>query len=139
MQIRGGGEKSVEWLLQIVPDTKHVFIPIRYDTKAAGQGLIDFRDAASKTGVRVTVVEVASKNELRKALATLPDDVDAIFLLPSMLVSSAAAEIAQIAMKINIPVGATICKADDGALFSFSPKQERMGRQASKSPGPTGA
>lgn len=132
VQIRGSAEKSLEWLLQIAPGTKHVFIPLGHDTKAAGQSLLDFEEAARKVDVKVTVKEVKNKIELRSALANLPADVDAMFLLHSMLISSSAAEIAQIAVEKKIPLGGAISKAKEGALFSFAPELNTIGNQASR-------
>jgi putative ABC transport system substrate-binding protein len=132
IKIRGNVEKSLEWLLKIAPDTRHVLIPIRYDTKAANLSVADFRSAATKAGIKLTVIEVKDKTEEQKTLAALPPDIDAMFLLHSMLISSSIEEIAQAAIKMKIPLGGAIGKAEEGALFSFSPDLGLMGKQASR-------
>ena len=45
IQIRGSVPKALEWMLNVSPGIKNIFVPIKFDTKAARQSLEDLRAA----------------------------------------------------------------------------------------------
>ncbi len=132
VQIRGSVPKAVEWLLAVAPNTRHIYMPIRLDTKAAPQSLQDLRTAAQAVGIRLTVVEAKNKAELEQALLTIPPDTDAIFMLHSMLISTHARLIADMANARKIITAGAIGKSREGSVISFSPELPKIGRQASR-------
>ncbi len=132
VQIRGSVAKTIEWLLTVSPNTKHIYVPIRFDTKAAPQSLEDLRDTAKSLDIRLTIAEVNNEAELNKALLAMPADADAVFLLHSMLISTHAQKIVDMANSRKIPTAAAIGKSRDGAMISFSPDLFKVGKQASR-------
>lgn len=132
IQLRGGILKALEWLLTIAPETKNIYVPIRYDTEAAKMSLADLKTAAAAAGVKITVVELQSKKELTEDLQALPDDIDAIFLLNSILISTHTGVITQAAIQKRLPTAATIGKCEEGVLLSYSTRHAESGRQASR-------
>jgi ABC-type uncharacterized transport system substrate-binding protein len=133
IQIRGSVPKALEWLLTLAPEIKHIFVPIKFDTKAAKQSLAELRDTAEYFGIRLTVKELDTQEELDEALASIPEDVDAIFLLNSILISANAKKIADEAIKRKLPSGAaSSSRIDNGVLISFGINRSRIGKQAAR-------
>jgi putative tryptophan/tyrosine transport system substrate-binding protein len=132
IQISGSVPKALDWLLTLAPKTEHILVPVKFDTKAAEQSLEILIKTAASVGIKVTVAEVNNEKELTAALGAIPDDVDAIFMIHSMLISSHANQIAVAAISRKIPSGAAIGKSDQGILFSYSPKFDDIGKQAAR-------
>jgi putative tryptophan/tyrosine transport system substrate-binding protein len=132
IQISGSVPKALDWLLTLAPKTKHILVPVKFDTKAAKQSLASLIKTAALLGIKVTVAEVKNEKELTAALATIPAEVDALFMLHSILISTHADTIAAAAIARKIPSGAAIGGSDHGILFSYSPKFEDMGKQAAR-------
>ena len=132
VKICGSVPKALDWLLAVAPDTSHIYVPIRLDTKAAQQSLNGLREIAQSLDIRITVAEVNDEAELDKALLSIPAGVDAIFMLHSMLISTHAQKIAEMANAKKIPTAAAIGKSQEGALISFSPELPKIGKQASR-------
>jgi putative ABC transport system substrate-binding protein len=132
VQLRGGVPKALEWLLTVKPGIKHIYVPVRFDTDAAKMSLADLKKAAANAGVKVTVDELQSKKELDTALHSIPDDIDAIFLLNSILISTNAKNIAEAGIQKKLPTAASIGKCGEGVLLSYSTRHAQSGRQASR-------
>lgn len=132
IQISGSIPKALDWLLTLVPKTKHILVPLKFDTKAARQSLEVLTKTATSVGIKITVAEVNNEKELTTTLANIPTDVDAIFLLHSILISTHADKIAAAAIAKNIPTGTAIGKSDEGILFAYSTKLNEIGRQAGR-------
>jgi len=88
--IKTGGsvQKALEWLLLIVPDIKQVFVPIKFDTPAAMLSLSDLKEAALKLDVELLVSEVETLEDLQKSLSSIPEEIDAVFVLHSIFLVS---------------------------------------------------
>lgn len=132
IQLRGSVPKALDWLITVVPEAKHLFVPIKFDTKAASQSLSDLKDSADSIGIKLTVAEVESDVQLNQALASIPDDADAIFLLHSIFISSQADKIATVAIQKKLPTAAATFTGDQGIMLSYSNKHSMTGRQASR-------
>lgn len=132
VQIRGSVPKAVEWLLAIAPNTQHLYLPIRMDTKAATQSMKDLQQTVHALGLKLTVAKVKNETELDQALLEIPPDTDAIFMLHSMLISTYARMIADFANAKKIITAGAIGKSREGALITFSPELPKIGGQASR-------
>ncbi|MFC1523831.1 ABC transporter substrate-binding protein [Thermodesulfobacteriota bacterium] len=132
VQISGSVPKSLEWLLEIVPETKKILVPIRHDTKAAKQSLAELQEIAKVLGVQVVEQEVKDQDELDRLLAALPDDIDALYLLHSILISSNAGRIVQAAQRKKLPTVTALPVGDQGVLVAFSHDHFNVGKQASR-------
>jgi len=133
VQLRGSTEKSLEWLLAIAPHTKHIFVPITFDTDAAKQSLEDLKQAAAKLNLKLTISEVSTVKELNASLATMPKDIDAIFILHTWLVGSHLDAILDKAIERKIPVvSAGHVSYYDGVVMSYGPLDDFSGAQAAR-------
>lgn len=132
IQLRGSVPKALEWLLEISPDIKNIFVPVKFDTDSAQMSLGDLKKAANSLGVELHIAEVDSKKELAAALESIPEETDAIFLLNSMLISTSAPMIVQAAIGKKLPTAASIGKDEEGVLLTYSTQHALVGKEASR-------
>jgi len=131
IQFRGSTEKSLEWLLAVVPRAKNIFVPIAFDTGAAKLSLEDLKQAAAKLNLKLTISEVATVEELNASLSSMPKNTDAIFMLHTWLVGSHLDAIIDKAIERKIPViSAGHVSYDDGVVMSYGPLDNFSGAQA---------
>jgi len=133
IQLRGSTPKSLEFLLAVAPNAKHIFVPIRFDTGAAKQSLEDLKQSSAKCAFKVTVSEVATVEDLKTAMSSMPGDVDAIFMLHSWLVGSNMDIVIDNAIKRKVPVfSAGHVDFKTGVVLSYAPLDDRSGMQAAR-------
>jgi putative ABC transport system substrate-binding protein len=133
VQLSGSTPKSLEFLTQIAPRARHILVPIKFDTGAAQQSLEDLKESAIKCGYKITVSEVATVEDLRAAMSSMPTDVDAIFLLHSWLVGTNIETVIDNAIKRKVPViSAGHVDFKNGVVLSYSPLDDRSGFQAAR-------
>lgn len=110
--------KAFEMLIKLT-QAKKVFVPYN-PTEMASIGtrtLID--EPAADMGVEVVSGEVASVEEAVAAIENLPDDIDAIFRIPSPMLDAQSAQVSQAAITRGLPIGGGH-PLDEAALFTLS-------------------
>ncbi len=133
IQLAGSTQKALDWLRAIRPGARHVWVPVCFDTGAAQLSLSDLKKAAAELGLRATVAKIATEGELNAALSSMPEDVDAIFMIHSWLVGCHLKTILHEAEMRKIPVvSAGHVHFDDGLVMSYGPLNDRTGRQAAR-------
>lgn len=132
VQIRGSVPKAVEWMLSISPEIKHLFVPIKYDTKAAQQSLEDLEKAVSSLGIKLILAEVNDQSELDAVLADIPKDADGIFVLHSIFIHSNTDKLVRTAIEKKLLIGSAAAQSDVGVTVSYGMIAEKTGRQASR-------
>ena len=132
VQIRGSVPKALEWMLQVSPAIKHLFVPIKYDTKAVEQSLEDLKATAEPLGIRLTLVEVNDQVELDNALTSIPDDADAIFIICSIFIHSNVEKMVRAATEKKLLIGSGAAQSDRGVTVSYGMLAEKTGRQAAR-------
>jgi len=132
IQIRGSVPKTLEWMLTISPNIKHLFVPIKYDTKAADQSLEDLQKTASPLGIKLSLVEVNNQSELDAALASIPEDTDGIFVLCSIFIHSNIEKLVRAARDRKLLIGSGAAQSDRGVTISYGMFAEKTGRQAGR-------
>jgi putative ABC transport system substrate-binding protein len=133
VQLRGSTQKSLEFLRTIVPNAKHLFVPVKFDTGGALHNLEDLRKDAAKFNIEVMASEVTTVEDLRASMSSLPKDTDAIFLLHSWLVGSNMNIVIDNAIKRKVPVfSAGHVDYKNGVVLSYGPTDDRSGLQAAR-------
>jgi putative ABC transport system substrate-binding protein len=133
--IRTGGfaAKELEWLVVLAPGIQRVLVPHNPDDGASVAGLAALREAANKLDVELVVHVARTREELNPVLTSLPEDVDAILILPNPVALSAIADFAHVAVARRLPLASTsYAQLEAGALMSYGPDYTRMGRQAAR-------
>ena len=124
--------KALEWLLLTIPDIKHIFVPVKFDTKAAQLSLDDLKETAGKFNVDLFVSEVATLSDLREALASMPEDIDAVFMLHSIFVVSNLDMILETALKRKIPTVSGGGLHRSGVTIAYGQDRRHSGEHAGK-------
>lgn len=132
IKVGGNTQKALDLLLAVSPGTKRVLVPVKFDTKAASLSLAELEEAAEKLRVDLLVSRVESLNDLQGALTSLPEDVDAVFIINSIFIVSNIKHIIEASIKLKIPVGAATHMAPHGGVISYSQRGERSGEQAGR-------
>jgi putative ABC transport system substrate-binding protein len=133
IKIRGSTPKAIEWLLQIDPHIKQIYIPVAFDTKAAEQSIKDVKDFISDKDIKLKISEVNTAEELKASLSSIPRGVDAIFIPHSIVVLSNLKTIVDRAIKMKLPVVSSGHEEfKEGVLVSYGQDQLRTGTQAGR-------
>lgn len=133
VQLGGSTSKALEWLQAVAPGVRNIFIPVCFDTGAARQSLDDLKKSAAHAGIRLTVSEVRTVEELRNSLSAMPTDTGAVFILHSWMVGSNLAAIIEYAKPRKIPiVSAGHLSFDGGVVLSYGPLDNDTGQQAAR-------
>ena len=132
IQIRGSVPKALDWLLSVSPAAKNIFVPVKFDTKAAKQSLSDLKEAAETIGVQLVVAEVDTLEELKASLDSMPENIHAIFLVHSILTHSNTEAIVEAAIKRKLPIGAGSALYENGVTVSYGLDTFQTGKQASR-------
>lgn len=132
--IRSGGQiaKIIELHLQIVPDTKRIYVLHNPVDDASVQSLNELQRVTSELGITLSVVEVANDDELSAALSKPPTDVDSIFLLTSGFLLRNVERFVDSAITNMLPISSASSSASNGLLLSYQTDQFELGRQASR-------
>ncbi|MFC1524423.1 ABC transporter substrate-binding protein [Thermodesulfobacteriota bacterium] len=132
IKLRGSSPKAFEWLLAVAPDVKNVYVPIKYDTKAARMSIKDLKKTARQFGMQLTVAEFSTTEDLKALPETIPQDVDAIFIPRSLSISPNIKSIVQAGIARKIPTVGGSSQFQSGAVLSFGPNRFLSGKQASR-------
>ncbi len=132
IQVKGATPKALELLLSIVPGIKNIYVPVSFDTKAASLSLGDLKEAADKLNVELTISEVKNKDELEKSLSSIPDNIDAIFAINSILIISNLQTIVDTAKTMKLPTGSGTGKFKSGLLITYGQDYSATGDKASR-------
>jgi putative tryptophan/tyrosine transport system substrate-binding protein len=123
--------KGLEWLAQITPHAKKIYLPYNPDDNISDLYLDILKKTASKLGIELVVQKIHSVEETVAAIENLPKDVDAIYRIPSPTLYPRNNELSQAAIKRGIPLGAGTA-LDESVLITFSIDFYSMGKQGAR-------
>lgn len=112
--------RRLELLLQVAPHVKRVYIPYNPDDMAPVNALVAVSEAASKLGVELVLREARDDSEVAVAVKSVPNDVDAVFLLPDTLMGSHIVDWVDVTLRLGLPLsGASRGLVEAGALIAY--------------------
>jgi putative ABC transport system substrate-binding protein len=125
--------RRLEWLTKIDPAAKRVYIIYNPDDSSAKLAFKTANATAATLGLEIVPQEARNSDEIAAALANLPDDIDAIYLLPDSQTEAKLADILAVASTRHLPVSvANIDRVKDGPLYSYAMKLGPTGQQAAR-------
>lgn len=127
---RGSTAKALDYLLDMLPSIKTIFVPYHYQDTAARLTVEDLNNAAAVFGIEIVTAEINDLADLKKVLQNIPDRADALWLTHSHLIVSNAAMIVEAAMGYNMPVASSASQGEKGALVSYGVKSSSLTRKA---------
>jgi putative ABC transport system substrate-binding protein len=127
------GAKELEWLKTVVPEIEQVFLPYNPNDAGPSATAEQVRELAPALGVEVVVAETPDRETLLAALETMPEDIDAILVIPDGLLSDYFDDIITASLDRNIPVaGTNVDQLEAGSLVTLGGNLEDIGKQAAR-------
>ncbi len=112
--------KRLEWLLQVAPKIKQVYIVYNPKDQSPILALKTVSETATKLGVGLITREVNTAEEVMLALKNIPEEADAVFFLPDSMVNAPGVDIYKTAIKLKLPTsGPNVATVNDGALTAY--------------------
>lgn len=125
----------LDWLIDVVSPKvlTRIYIPYNPEDKSAEYALAKAQAVAPDMGVEITPREARNGAEMVLALKEMPDDMNAIFMLPDSVAISSIQAFVETALEHQIPLCApTTGQVKAGALISYGLDLESAGRQAAR-------
>jgi putative ABC transport system substrate-binding protein len=123
--------KALEWLVATAPGIKKISLPYDPANRISVLAMNGLEEAALQLGVELIYKKVNSVEAAVATIEALPEDVDAIFRIPSQTLDPGSSELGQAAINRKLPMGAAN-KQDETVLVTFRPDIEQTGRQAAR-------
>lgn len=128
--------RRLQILKQVLPDMQRVYLPLDTNIQAVQSALEDVRSVADPLGLELVLREVHTPDEVRQAIAEIPDDVDVIVVLPDVTTNEFVVEFGAAAMARGLPFSTTSTPETDNVLLSygveFYPAGEQVARLAAQ-------
>lgn len=126
-------ERRLQLLLEIAPDTERVFVPYNPDDAAASSAVDQIALVAGELGVELVLAEARTDAEVTKVLESVPEAIDAVFLVPDGTVNGRLADILDLATVLALPTsGPSTAQVEEGALTTYGFVHEEAGMQAAR-------
>ncbi|MBN2002083.1 MAG: ABC transporter substrate-binding protein [Anaerolineae bacterium] len=125
--------QRLDLFLQIAPDVKKIYVPYNPKDPAPVAGLAAITEVAPKLSVELITQEVNTPDEVTAALANIPEEADAIFLLVDSLVGTRVMDLIKISIEQRLPLsGGNADAVKDGTLCGYGPMQSFYGKQVAR-------
>jgi putative tryptophan/tyrosine transport system substrate-binding protein len=112
--------KRLEWLVQIVPTIKQVYIVYNPNDPSPVQAIKTVSETATRLGVELILREASTIEEAMSAFNDIPQEVDAIFFPPDSVVNARIVDVLKIANEHKLPTsGPSLPALNDGALTVY--------------------
>ncbi|MCI0713625.1 MAG: ABC transporter substrate-binding protein [Chloroflexi bacterium] len=132
--ISGSGEnRRLEWLKTIGGDVQRVYLPFNPNDASASLTVAELQTVAEALDIELVTLETPDNAAVEAAIASIPEDVDAIFLPPDSLVGSYFEDWIARGIELNLPTsGSSLSHVEAGVLCSFSYSPVEAGKQAAR-------
>jgi putative ABC transport system substrate-binding protein len=130
----GPGEgKRLEWLVRVAPSVKRVYIPYNVDDPAPNAALVLVSEVADRLGVELVLQPARNTEEVTTAIENIPDDVDALMILPDSIVAQSMDDLVRAAIEHKLPLTVALSNnVSKGALMSYGMQAVPIGKQAAR-------
>jgi len=125
--------RRLELLLEIVPDIKRVFVPYNPEDAAPVSAVAQISELAPGLGIEIVEGKARNDSEVTELLNNVPEDIDAIFLVPDSVVNSRLTDVLAVAYDRKLPVsGPSTAQVEEGALTTYGFIHHEVGAQAAR-------
>jgi len=131
VQVADTMSKGLEWLEQIIPHAKKIYLPYNPDDMISILYLDVLNKTASRLGIELVLHKVHSVEEAVAAIESLPKDIDAVYGIPSQTLGTKSSELSQAAIKRCLPMGSGL-PLDESVLITFGSDLFEIGKQTAR-------
>ncbi len=125
--------RRLELLLEIAPYAKHIFVPYNPEDAAPSSAVAQIDKIAPDLGIEIVEGEARNDSEVTEVLNNVPEDIDAIFLVPDSVVNSRLDDVLALALDRKLPVsGPSTAQVEEGALTTYGFIHHEVGAQAAR-------
>ncbi len=133
VKISENQDRRLELLKEIAPHITRVFVPHNPDDTAASTAVAQIIAIAPDLGIQLVIAEARNDQEVTEMLQTIPEELDAVFLVPDSVVNARLQDILAFAVDQGLPVsGPTSAQVEEGALTSYGIIHHAAGSQAAR-------
>jgi putative ABC transport system substrate-binding protein len=126
-------QRRMEWFLELVPDAKRFYVPYNSTDPSAVAALTAAQTAADELDVELVPQPATVSSEMIEAINNIPDDVDAVYMLPDGLAINHMDQLVTATIERRLPLsGPTADLVAAGALLSFGIDFRSVGEQAAR-------
>jgi putative tryptophan/tyrosine transport system substrate-binding protein len=112
--------KRLEWLLQVAPTIKHIYIVYNPKDQSPVQALKTVSETAVQLGVELITREASTTEAADEAFKNIPREADAIFFLPDSVVNAHVMNALKLAIELGLPTSGPNAKTvNAGALTAY--------------------
>ncbi len=123
--------RRLELLLEIAPDIKRVFMPYNPEDAAPTSAIAQVKEFAPLIGIEIVEGKARNDSEVTELLNNIPEDIDAIFMLPDSTVNARLADLVAVAIERKLPVsGPSMAQVEGGVLTAFGIIHHKAGAHA---------
>lgn len=124
--------RRLQLLKQVLPAMKRVYLPLDTNIQAVQSALADVQSVVDDLGLELVLREVHTPDEVRQAMADIPDDVDVVIILPDVTTNEFASEFAAVTMARGIPFSTPTIPHTENVLLSYGVDFYPAGEQAAR-------
>ena len=123
--------RRLELLLELAPNTQRVFVPYNPEDAAPTSSMAQLKELAPLLGIETVEGHARNDSEVTELLKNMPEDIDAIFMLPDSTVNARLADLVALAIERGLPVsGPSLAQVEGGALMGYGIIHHEAGAQA---------
>jgi putative ABC transport system substrate-binding protein len=125
--------RRLEWLLKLAPNARRIYVPYNSDDASARSSLAAIRAAAPKLNIELQPREARNAEEISAAIAVIPTNTQAVFLLQDSLVAARTDDFVRATIARRLPLSVpTDEQVQRGALVAFSANLSVLGEQMAR-------
>lgn len=125
--------RRMQLLQTILPDAKTLLLPYNPDDPAPVSAAAQLDGTAEDLGLTLVHAHARDKSEVAALLAALPEDIEAVFMLPDSTVNRHVKDLMRVAVERRVPVsGPSTAQVEAGATMSYGIVHHEVGMQAAR-------
>lgn len=120
-------------LYDINPSIRRVYVPFNSESAPVVSSIQSIREMAGELGLELIEADIRTEEQMVAATATLPSDIDAIFIPPDPLIIAYSKQWVEAASALGVPVSSLSGQeVQNGALMSYGEDVSKAAVQAAR-------
>ena len=128
-----GDHKRTEWLYQIAPNIKNVFVPFTPKDKSSKVSRDNIQTIAKELGFNIIENALEDESKIDQFIKNIPDNIDAIILPRDSIIESKIEKFVNYSIKNKIPLSVPSYQhVQKGGLYTYGFIHKELGKDAAK-------
>jgi putative ABC transport system substrate-binding protein len=123
----------MQFLFELDPTIETVYAPHNPQSPPAVLAYDSMLEVIAENGATLIDPNVSTTAEARQAIEAIPDDADAIFIVPDPMIANFSAQISEAAIQRGIPfVSLSRNEVEEGALLAYGEELDEVAAQVAR-------